>query len=78
MDWLQSNWTWLAGAFAIVGGGFYIPFMRSMIFSGFKAMVSEAVLKKAAMQMVGKLVKSSKNKLDDVWYEEFKKKIEKS
>tara|TARA_B100001939_G_scaffold248673_1_gene215741 strand:+ start:364 stop:600 length:237 start_codon:yes stop_codon:yes gene_type:complete len=78
MEWLQSNWAWFLGAFAVIGGGFYIPFMRSMIFSGFKAMVSEAVLKKAAMQMVEKLVKSSKNKLDDVWFQEFKKKVEKS
>ena len=78
MEWFGNNWGWLVGTFAIVGGGFYVPFVRGMIFTGFKAMVSEAVLKKAAMQMVEKLVMSSKNKLDDVWFKEFKKKVEKS
>jgi hypothetical protein len=38
-------------------------------------MVSEKVLKKIAVQILEKLVKSSKNKLDDVWFEEFKKKV---
>ena len=39
-------------------------------------MISEAVLKKIAIQMVEKLVKSTKNKLDDIWFAEFKKKVE--
>ena len=78
MEWLQNNWTWILGGFAMVGGGLYVPFIRGLVFTGFKAMVSEAVLKKAAMQMVGSLVKSSKNKLDDIWFAEFKKKVEKS
>jgi hypothetical protein len=53
----------------------YIPFVRGLVITGLKTVVSEAVLKKVAIQIIGKLVKSSKNKLDDVWFEEFKKNV---
>jgi len=43
---------------------------------GLKTMISEAVVKKIAIQIIEKLVKSSKNKLDDVWFAEFKKKVQ--
>jgi hypothetical protein len=39
-------------------------------------MISETVLKKIAIQIVEKLVKSTKNKLDDVWFAEFKKNVD--
>jgi hypothetical protein len=75
MDWIQSNWTAVLGTVAVIGGGLYIPFVRGFVITGVKTMVSEKVLKKIALQIVEKLVKSSKNKLDDVWFAEFKKKI---
>ena len=76
IEWIQSNWTSVVGAVAVVGGALYIPFVRGLVLTGVKTMVSEKVLKKIAVQMVGKLVKSTKNKLDDVWFAEFKKKVE--
>ncbi len=76
IEWIQSNWTSVVGALAVVGGALYIPFVRGLVLTGVKTMVSEKVLKKIAVQMVGKLVKSTKNKLDDVWFAEFKKKVE--
>mgnify|MGYP003109554272 CR=1 FL=1 len=75
MEWMQSNWMGVIGAFAVVGGGLYLPFVRRFVLMGLKTMVSEAVLKKIAIQIIGKFVKSSKNNLDDVWFAEFKKKI---
>jgi hypothetical protein len=75
MDWIQSNWTTVLGTIAVIGGGLYIPFVRGFVLTGIKTMVSEKVLKKIAVQILEKLVKSSKNKLDDVWFEEFKKKV---
>jgi hypothetical protein len=54
----------------------YIPVVRGIVLMGLKTMISEAVLKKIAIQMVEKLVKSTKNKLDDIWFAEFKKKVE--
>jgi len=76
IEWIQSNWTSVVGALAVVGGALYIPFVRGLVLTGVKTMVSEKVLKKIAVQMVGKLVKSTKNKLDDVWFAEFKKKVD--
>lgn len=76
IEWIQSNWTSVVGGVAVVGGALYIPFVRGLVLTGVKTMVSEKVLKKIAVQMVGKLVKSTKNKLDDVWFAEFKKKID--
>ena len=76
MEWIQSHWVSIAGTIAVIGGGLYIPFVRGLVLTGMKTMVSEAVLKKIAVQMVEKLVKSTKNKLDDVWFAEFKKRVE--
>jgi len=76
IDWIQSNWMSVVGTVAVIGGGMYIPFVRGLVLTGFKTMVSEKVVKKIAIQIVEKLVKSSKNKLDDVWFSEFKKKVD--
>jgi len=76
MEWIQSHWVGIVGTLAVIGGGMYIPFVRGLVITGLKTVVSEAVLKKVAIQIIGKLVKSSKNKLDDVWFSEFKKNVE--
>ena len=76
IDWIQSNWMSVVGTVAVIGGGMYIPLVRGLVLTGFKTMVSEKVVKKIAIQIVEKLVKSSKNKLDDVWFAEFKKKVD--
>lgn len=76
MEWIQSHWVSIVGTLAVIGGGMYIPFVRGLVITGLKTVVSEAVLKKVAIQIIGKLVKSSKNKLDDVWFAEFKKNVD--
>ena len=76
MEWIQSHWVGIVGTLAVIGGGLYIPFVRGLVVTGLKTVVSEAVLKKVAIQIIGKMVKSSKNKLDDVWFAEFKKNVE--
>ena len=76
IEWIQSNWMSIVGTVAVIGGGMYIPFVRGFVLMGLKTMISEAVLKKIAIQMVEKLVKSTKNKLADIWFAEFKKKVE--
>ena len=76
MEWIQSHWVSIVGTLAVIGGGMYIPFVRGLVITGLKTVISEAVLKKVAIQIIGKLVKSSKNKLDDVWFSEFKKNVE--
>jgi hypothetical protein len=76
MEWIQSHWVSVVGILAVIGGGLYIPFVRGLVITGLKTVVSEAVLKKVAIQVVGKLVKSSKNKLDDIWFAQFKKNVD--
>ena len=76
IEWIQSNWATIVGTVAVIGGGMYIPFVRGRGLMGLKTMISEAVVKKIAIQIIEKLVKSSKNKLDDVWFAEFKKKVQ--
>ena len=76
IEWIQSNWATIVGTVAVIGGGMYIPFVRGLVLMGLKTMISEAVVKKIAIQIIEKLVKSSKNKLDDVWFAEFKKKVD--
>ena len=76
IEWIQSNWATIVGTVAVIGGGMYIPFVRGLVMMGLKTMISEAVVKKIAIQIIEKLVKSSKNKLDDVWFAEFKKKVQ--
>ena len=76
IEWIQSNWATIVGTVAVIGGGLYIPFVRGLVLTGIKTMISEAVVKKIAIQIIEKLVKSSKNKLDDIWFAEFKKKVE--
>ena len=71
IEWIQNNWTSV-----VIGGGMYIPVVRGLVLTGLKTMISETVLKKIAIQIVEKLVKSTKNKLDDVWFAEFKKKVD--
>ena len=76
IEWIQSNWMSIVGTVAVIGGGMYILLVRGLVLTGFKTMISEKVVKKIAIQIVEKLVKSSKNKLDDVWFAEFKKKVD--
>jgi|TARA_R100001530_G_scaffold43090_2_gene32794 xanthosine utilization system XapX-like protein len=76
MEWIQNHWVSIVGTVGALVGGMYVPFLRGMVLKGLKAMISEAVLKKAAVTMVEGLVKSTKNKLDDVWFAEFKKSVE--
>ena len=78
MDWIKDHLITIVGTLAVIGGGMYIPFVRGLVFTGLKTIVSETVLKKVAIQVVEKLVKSSKNKLDDIWFAEFRKNVEKS
>ena len=76
IEWIQNIWTSVVGTVAVIGGGMYIPVVRGLVLTGLKTMISETVLKKIAIQIVEKLVKSTKNKLDDVWFAEFKKNVD--
>ena len=72
---MNEVWMYVTGGLVAVAGGWYIPFLRTIYIAGFKSMMSEAVLKKIFMSVAEKLVKSSKNKLDDIWFEQLKKNL---
>ena len=46
MEWIQSHWTSVLGTVGVLVGGMYIPFVRGLVLTGLKAVISEAVLKK--------------------------------
>jgi hypothetical protein len=78
MEWISSNWTAIAGSVVALLGGWYVPIFRKLYIIGLKAMLSEKMLKKVFMAVAQQVVKSTKNTLDDAWFEQFKSSVEKS
>ena len=52
IEWIQSNWATIVGTIAVIGGGMYIPFVRGLVIMGLKTVISEAVVKKIAIQII--------------------------
>jgi Ni,Fe-hydrogenase I cytochrome b subunit len=75
MEFLQNYWTVLVSMIVLIVGGFYIPGLRNIWVIAFKVLLSETVLKRIFIAFAEKLVKSTKNPLDDIWLEEVKKKL---
>jgi len=73
MDWLKTNGVTMIGTLVLILTGFYIPGLKILWLKALKALLSERVLTKLFIVIAEKLVKSTKNKLDDVWLEELKK-----
>jgi hypothetical protein len=78
IEWLQANWLTILGTIILLVAGFYVPGVRGLWMTGLKTLLSEKVLTKLFLTVAEKIVKSTKNTLDDVWLEELKKKIIKS
>ena len=75
IDFIQTNWAIVISIIALVVGGFYIPGLRSIWVVALRTMLSEKVLIRVFLTIAEKLVKSTKNPLDDIWFEELKKKL---
>ena len=74
-EWVTSNWQ-VALAILVFGvGGFYVPVIRQFVMVGFRSLLSEAVMKRMMIVLAEKLVKSTKNKLDDAIVAQMKKKV---
>ena len=76
MEFLMSNWMVALGVLVVVVGSFYVPFLRNFIMIGFRSLLSEAVIKRMLLMLTEKAVKSTKNKLDDLWLAQLKKKLD--
>jgi hypothetical protein len=75
IQWLQQNWVIVVGTIIFGVGGFYIPWIRSFLMLIFKVFFSEKVLKVVFISFADAIVKSTKNKLDDIWLEQVKKEL---
>ena len=75
VEFLMSNWMIAVGVIALGVGSFYIPFLNKFIMVGFRSLLTEKVMTKMIIMLLEKTVKSSKNKLDDLWLAQMKKKL---
>ena len=65
----------IIGTVASLVGAAYVPFVRTFVVKGVKALLSEAFLKEMFMSLAEKYTQSTKTKLDDVWLAQLKKKL---
>ena len=73
----KDNWMVVGGTIGVMVGSAYVPFVRTFVFRGLKALVSEAFLKEAFLGLSDKYVTSTDTKLDDAWYKQLKKSMDK-
>ena len=73
MEWIADHWQTIAGTLVALAGAAYIPFVRTLIVKGAKALLSEAFLKEMFVSLAEKYVASTKTKLDDAWFKQLKK-----
>jgi hypothetical protein len=70
-----DNWQYVAGILMALAG-LKVPVVQKLLFAGLKTLISERMVTVFILALLEKLVKSSKTKLDDTWFEEFKKQFE--
>jgi len=75
MEWISNNWQSVVGVLVALAGMAYVPVIRTILFKGLKAFLSEAFLKEMFLALAEKYVKSTKTKLDDVWFAQLKKSL---
>lgn len=74
-EFILDNWQYFMGLLLLIGG-FKVPLLQKMIIVGLKSFMTEKVLGYVVLKFLEILVKSTKTKLDDVWFIEFKKQFE--
>ena len=75
IEFIMSNWTVILLTLFMIVMGFYVPGFRVVWVKAFRALLSEAVLTKIFLVLAESVVKSTKNKLDDLWLEQLKKSL---
>ena len=75
MEWIKDHWLPVVGTIASLVGAAYVPFVRTFVVKGAKALLSEAFLKEMFISLAQKYVSSTKTKLDDVWLAQLRKKL---
>ncbi len=75
--WIKESWMLIVGLLAFLGGGFYVPFIRTLLFHALKAAISGPVLKRLALEALKKYAKSTTTQVDDEWVKEFERRTRK-
>ena len=74
-EFILNNWQYIAGILIAIAS-LKIPLTQKLIFAALRAMATEKMITLFVLKMIESLVKSTKTKLDDAWFEEFKKQFD--
>lgn len=62
---IQDYWVFIVAFVGLAIGGFYVPVIRGALVKIWAAFMNEKIIIKVIMYLLGLLVKSTKNQLDD-------------
>ena len=74
-EFILNNWQYIAGILVAIAS-LKVPVTQKLIFAALRAMATEKMITLFVLKMIESLVKSTKTKLDDAWFEEFKKQFD--
>lgn len=77
LTWIKESWMLIVGLLAFIGGGFYVPVIRTLLFHALKAAISGPVLKRLALEALKKYALSTTTQVDDEWVKEFERRTTK-
>lgn len=64
-QFIQDYWVFIVAFVGLAIGGYYVPVIRGALIRIWAAFMSEKIIIKVIMYLLGLLVKSTKNQLDD-------------
>lgn len=64
-QFIQDYWVFIVAFLGLAVGGYYVPVIRGALIRIWAAFMSEKIIIKVIMYLLGVLVKSTKNQLDD-------------
>ncbi|MDZ7795525.1 MAG: hypothetical protein U5N56_00065 [Candidatus Marinimicrobia bacterium] len=70
LQFIQDYWIFIIAFLGLSVGGYYVPVVRGALVRIWAAFMSEKIIIKVIMYLLGLLVKSTKNQLDDQLYED--------
>lgn len=64
-QFIQDYWVFIVAFVGLAIGGYYVPVIRGALVRIWAALMTEKIIIKVIMYLLGLLVKSTKNQLDD-------------
>lgn len=64
-QFIKDYWVFIVAFLGLAVGGYYVPVIRGALIRIWAAFMSEKIIIKVIMYLLGVLVKSTKNQLDD-------------